>query len=311
MNFQPLMPATRMDLNDMYVKARSMIWFESEIPFTSDIPDFTSMTPEERHFIELILGFFAVSDRIVLSNLVENFIREISIPEAQLFYNVQAFMEDIHSLTYTNHLLTLVKDPARIEQLLNSIEHFPSISKKATWATKWMNRDSPIQQRLVAFAIVEAVYFSASFCSIFWLKTQNKLVKGVGTSNEFISRDENLHADFACLLYKNYFPSIGSETIIQMIQEAVEVESEFVREALPGQGFVGMNANLMLQYVQFVADRLGMNLGLERAIFGSENPFPFMANLSLNGKTNFFEKRVTEYSKVNVSSDSLHGLEDF
>jgi ribonucleotide reductase beta subunit family protein with ferritin-like domain len=311
MNFQPLMPATRMDLNEMYIKARSMIWFESEIQFTSDLPDYSMMTADERHFIELILGFFAVSDRIVLSNLVENFIREVNIPEAQLFYNVQAFMEDIHSLTYTNHLLTLVKDPARIDQLLNSIQNFPSIAKKAAWASKWMNRDAPIQQRLVAFAIVEAVYFSASFCSIFWLKTQNKLVKGVGTSNEFISRDENLHADFACMLYTRYYPSIEKEIIIQMIQEAVDVESEFVREALPGEGFVGMNANLMLQYVQYVADRLGMNLGLERAIFGAENPFPFMANLSLNGKTNFFEKRVTEYSKVNVSSDSLHGLEDF
>ncbi len=308
--FQPLLPPTRRDLLEFYHKARTSVWYEDEIVYTSDIPDYSIMSLKERHFIELILGFFAVSDRIVLSNLVENFIQEIDIPEAKLFYNFQAVCEDIHSLTYTNHLVTLVQDPQRLQQLLNSIEHFHSISKKSEWAMKYMNRDVPLSQRIVAFSIVEAVFFCASFCAIFWLKTQNKLVKGVGTSNEFISRDETLHSDFACVLYRNYYPQIDSDVIRNMLQDAADVEFQFVDELLDSNGFIGMNRNLMKQYVKYVIDRLAIKLGISQ-VYNVENPFPFMANLSLHGKTNFFEKRVTEYSKVNVSSDSLTALDDF
>jgi ribonucleotide reductase beta subunit family protein with ferritin-like domain len=310
MELKPLMPPTRRDLFDLYERARGCLWFETEINYVSDLPDYISMNVYERHFIELILGFFAVSDRLVLSNLIENFIHEIEIPEAKLFYNFQAIVEDIHSMTYTNHLITLVRDPLRIDQLLNSIEHFPSISKKVSWAQKWMDPIKPLEQRLLAFAIVEAVYFCASFCAIFWLKTQNKLVKGVGTSNEYISRDEKLHADFACLLYRNYFPRVSTEIIQEMMYEALEIEMEFVKEILPGDGFIGMNSKLMCEYVRYVSDQLLVQMG-EQKMFHVENPFSFMVNLNLRGKTNFFEKRVTEYAKISSSCDSLEVLDDF
>ncbi len=311
MNIEPLLPPTRMDLFDFYERARGCIWFESEIKYTSDLPDYTRMNTYEKHFIELILGFFAVSDRLVISNLISNFIQEVDIPEAKLFYNFQAVVEDIHSMTYTNHLLTLVRDSTRIDELLHSVEHFESIRKKVQWAQKWMNPSKPIEQRLIAFAIVEAIYFCASFCAIFWLKTQNKLVKGVGTSNEYISRDEKLHADFACALYKNYYPRVETEIIHEILTEAIEIELSFVNEILPGKGFIGMNAGLMSEYVRYVSDQLLINLG-ESKVYHVENPFPFMVNLNLNGKTNFFEKRVTEYSKINTSCDDLlEVLDDF
>jgi ribonucleotide reductase beta subunit family protein with ferritin-like domain len=313
MNIVPLLPPERQELLSFYKRARAAFWVEDEIPYTADIPEWDRMSPEERHFMELVLGFFAVSDRIVLANLVGNFIQEITIPEAQLFYNFQAAVEDIHSLTYTNHLLTLVKDPVRIEQLLNSIEHFPSIRKKSEWATKWMDRSRPVAQRLIAFAVVEAVYFCASFCSIFWFKEQNKLVKGVGYSNEFIARDEGLHAAFACALYKNCFDKVPDETIREIIRDAVEVECEFVDEALPS-AFVGMNADLMKQYVRYVADRLAFQLGCSEPIWGGSNPFVFMERLSLIGKDNFFEKKVSNYGKVtqSISQEELTCmLEDF
>lgn len=310
-SFQALSSTGRNDLLALYHKARSCFWTEDEILYASDIPDYEALKPYERHFIELVLAFFAVSDRIVLSNLVENFIQEIDIPEAKLFYNFQAVIEDIHSMTYTSHLETLVKDTDRQHKLLRSVEHFASIEKKVSWALKWMNRSASLSQRIVAFAIVEAIYFSASFCSIFWLKAQNKFVKGIGTSNEFISRDEALHAEFACTLYRNYFPALESGIIEEMIREAVDVEGDFVDEALPGEGFVGMTSSLMKDYVRFVADKLAKDLGVTDVIFGNANPFPFMSNLSLPGKTNFFEKRVTEYAKVNVSTNSLEDLNDF
>jgi ribonucleotide reductase beta subunit family protein with ferritin-like domain len=297
----------------MYHKARGSMWFEDEIQYTADLPDYESISAEERHFIELILGFFAVSDRIVLANLVENFIREVEIPEAKLFYNFQAAMEDIHSLTYTNHLVTLVKDQRRIGDLMDSVNVFPSVGAKAAWARKWMSRDRPLAERIIAFAVVEAVYFSASFCAIFWFKTRNKFVKGIGVSNEFISRDENLHADFACMLYKNYFPRVSDEVIHEIIRDAVEVEETFVCEILPGTGFVGMTAPLMTQYVHFVADRLAQQLGCSTLLWGAANPFEFMAILGMPGKSNFFEKRVTEYSKVSSASlvDFSVGGDDF
>ena len=309
---EPLLPPDeRSQLYNLYDKARSAFWVDTEILYTADVPDWEKMNAKEKHFIELILGFFAVSDRIVLHNLVENFVREIDFPEAKLFYNFQAVMEDIHSLTYTKHLMTLVKDPERIHQLLHSIEYFPSIALKSEWAMKWMDRSRPIAERLVAFAVVEAVYFSASFCSIFWFKEQNKLKHGVGTSNEFISRDEALHAEFACVLYRTKYPTLPSETITSIITDAVRIEEIFVDEALPGDGFVGMTSDLMKQYIHYVADRLALQLGLSEPIYGVTNPFVFMTNLSLMGKTNFFEKKVTEYSKVNVSSDSLCAMDDF
>ncbi len=312
-SFSPLLPPARQELLSYYKQARASFWVEDEVPYTADVPDWDRMSSQERHFMELVLGFFAVSDRIVLANLIRNFIQEITIPEAQLFYNFQAAVEDIHSLTYTNHLLALVKDPTRIEQLLNAIEHFDSIRKKSEWAEKWMDRSRPIEQRLIAFAVVEAVYFSASFCSIFWFKEQNKLVKGVGYSNEFIARDEGLHAAFACALYKNCFQRVPSETIREMIMDAVDVECEFVDEALPS-GFVGMNADLMKQYVKYVADRLFFQLGCTEPIWGVSNPFVFMERLSLIGKDNFFEKKVSNYGKVtqSISHEELaEALVDF
>jgi ribonucleoside-diphosphate reductase beta chain len=312
-SFTPLTPPIRHDLLGMYHKARGSMWFEDEIQYTADIPDYDSISAEERHFIELILGFFAVSDRIVLANLVDNFIREVEIPEAKLFYNFQAAMEDIHSLTYTNHLVTLVKDPRRIEDLMDSVNVFPSVGAKAAWARKWMSRDRPLPERIIAFAVVEAVYFSASFCAIFWFKSRNKFVKGIGVSNEFISRDENLHSDFACMLYKNYFSHVSDDVIREIIRDAVEVEETFVQEILPGSGFVGMTTGLMIQYVHYVADRLAIQLGCDTPIWGATNPFEFMTILGMPGKSNFFEKRVTEYSKTssNVIVDFGFGLDDF
>jgi ribonucleoside-diphosphate reductase beta chain len=309
----PLLPPARQELLSYYKRARAAFWVEDEIPYSADLSDWERMSYEERHFMELVLGFFAVSDRIVLSNLIGNFIQEITIPEAQLFYNFQAAVEDIHSLTYTNHLLTLVKDPLRIDELLNSIEHFDSIRKKSDWALKWMDRSRPLAQRLIAFAVVEAVYFSASFCSIFWFKEQNKLVKGVGYSNEFIARDEGLHASFACALYRTCFDRVPDEVIREMIRDAVEVESDFVDEALP-RPLVGMNAGLMKQYVRYVADRLLIQLGCADSLFGESNPFAFMERMSLNGKDNFFEKKVSNYGKVTHTmshEDFAAVMEDF
>ncbi len=315
MDLSPLLPQERTDLMDLYRRARSAFWVEDEIPYTSDLSDWSSMSDEERHFMELVLGFFAVSDRVVLANLMENFVKEEKvqmISEAGLFYKFQAVVEDIHSLTYTNHLLTLVKDPIRIDQLLNSVQHFPSIDKKVQWALKWMDPSvRPFEERLIAFAVVEAVYFSASFCSIFWFKEQNKLVKGVGMSNEFISRDEGLHAEFACVLYRNYFArTVSDEVLCEILRDAVEVESEFVDEILPVP-FVGMNADLMKQYVKYVADRLCMQLGRSSPIWGVSNPFSFMEHISLNGKDNFFEKKVSTYAKVTQSMGDLTTLDDF
>ena len=309
--FQPLLPPTRLDLFEFYKKARSCMWYEDEIVYLSDIPDYETINSSERHFIELILGFFAISDRIVLSNLIQNFIQEIDIPEAKLFYNFQAIVEDIHSLTYTNHLITLVKTQDRLNQLIHSVENFPCIQSKTSWALRYMNRDVPIAQRLIAFAIVEGVFFSASFCSIFWFKTQNKFVKGIGVSNEFISRDEALHCDFACYLYKNYFSKVSKDLIIEMLRDAYDVESNFVNDLLSETfNSYGMNRNTMKQYIQYVIDKLSLQL-IDEKIFFVTNPFPFMMNLTLNSKTNFFEKRVTEYSKISISSDSLLALEDF
>lgn len=309
MDLTPLVLSEKRDLFGLLQRARSAFWVEDDILYTADLADWESMSAEEKHFIELILGFFAMSDRLVLKNLVENFLGEVTVPEARMFYNFQAAVEDVHSLTYTNHLLTLVKDPARIEQLLNSIDHFQSIRKKAEWALKWMDKSRPFEQRLIAFAVVEAVYFSASFCSIFWFKEQNKLVKGIGLSNEYISRDEGLHAEFACTFYKNYFQCVPDETIHEILRDAVEVECQFVDEALP-TSFVGMNAELMKRYVKFVANRLALQLGCEHPTWTDVvNPFPFMERMSLNGKDNFFEKRVSTYSKANLTELDLSAEE--
>jgi ribonucleoside-diphosphate reductase beta chain len=309
MDLTPLILSEKRDLFGLLQQARSAFWVEDDILYTADLADWERMTPEERHFIELILGFFAMSDRLVLKNLIENFLSEVTVPEARMFYNFQAAVEDVHSLTYTNHLLTLVKDPVRIEQLLHSIDHFDSVRKKAEWGLKWMDRSRPFEQRLIAFAVVEAVYFSASFCSIFWFKEQNKLVKGIGLSNEYISRDEGLHAEFACTFYKNYFHRVPDEVVHDIIRDAVEVECQFVDEALP-TSFVGMNAELMKRYVKFVANRLALQLGCEHPTWDAiTNPFPFMERMSLNGKDNFFEKRVSTYSKANLSELDLNASE--
>jgi ribonucleoside-diphosphate reductase beta chain len=309
MDLTPLVLSDKRDLFGLLQQARSAFWVEDDILYTADLPDWEGMSADERHFIELILGFFAMSDRLVLKNLIENFLTEVTVPEARMFYNFQAAVEDVHSLTYTNHLLTLVKDPVRIEQLLHSIDHFDSVRKKAEWALKWMDRSRPFEQRLIAFAVVEAVYFSASFCSIFWFKEQNKLVKGIGLSNEYISRDEGLHAEFACTFYRNYFQPVADEVIHEIIRDAVEVECQFVDEALP-TSFVGMNAELMKRYVKFVANRLALQLGCEHPTWTDVvNPFPFMERMSLNGKDNFFEKRVSTYSKANLSELDLNASE--
>lgn len=295
-----LFPISHNDIWAMYKKAEASFWTAEEIDLSPDLIDWeTKLNKDEKHFIKHVLAFFAASDGIVNENLAVNFLQEVQYPEARCFYGFQVMMENIHSETYSLLIDTYIKDPIEKDKLFHAIETVECVKKKAEWALRWINSEN-FAERLVAFAAVEGIFFSGSFCSIFWLKKRG-LMPGLSFSNELISRDEGLHCDFACLIYQNHLVNkLPKETVKQIITDAVSIEKEFVSDALPVK-LIGMNADLMCQYIEFVADRLLVELGNEK-VYNVTNPFDFMELISLEGKTNFFEKRVGEYQKAGVMS---------
>lgn len=284
-----------------YKQAEASFWTAEELDLSQDITDWESkLNDDERHFIKHVLAFFAASDGIVNENLAENFVREVQYPEAKFFYGFQIMMENIHSETYSLLIDTLIKDNKDKDYLFHAIDNMPAVAQKAEWALRWIKNGS-FQHRLIAFAAVEGIFFSGSFCSIFWLKKRG-LMPGLTFSNELISRDEGLHCDFACLLYNKHIENkLDPQVVKEIIEDAVTIEKGFVSDALP-VGLIGMNANLMCQYIEFVADRLMVSLG-QKKIYNAENPFPWMEMISIPGKTNFFEKRVADYQKSGVMTD--------
>jgi ribonucleoside-diphosphate reductase beta chain len=293
-----LLPIKYPKIWDMYKKHEQGFWTAEEIDLYADLKDWERLNDGERHFIKHVLAFFAASDGIVNENLAVNFMSEVQLPEARCFYGFQIMMENIHSEMYSLLIDTYIKDPEEKRFLFNAIETVPCVKKKAEWALRWI-KNGTFAERLVAFAAVEGIFFSGSFCSIFWLKKRG-LMPGLSTSNEFIARDEGLHCDFACLLYGMLENKLTREQVTQIISDAVKCEHEFVTDALP-VSLIGMNAKLMCQYIEFVADRLLVALGYPK-IYNAANPFDFMEMISLEGKTNFFEKRVSEYKKAGVNT---------
>ncbi len=293
-----LFPIKHDDIWAFYKKEEASFWTAEEIDLSADITDWNQkLNDNERHFIKHVLAFFAASDGIVNENLAENFINEVQYTEAKFFYGFQIAMENIHSETYSLLIDTYIKDPKEKDYLFNAIENLPLVRTKADWALRWIENGS-FAERLVAFAAVEGIFFSGSFCSIFWLKKRG-LMPGLAFSNELISRDEGLHCDFACLLYNEHLVhKLPEETVRKIITDAVEIEKEFVSEAIPVK-LIGMNADLMCQYIEFVADRLLLALHCDK-VYKVDNPFPWMDIISLQGKTNFFEKRVGDYQKSGV-----------
>ena len=292
----------------MYKKAEASFWTAEEIDLASDLKDWNNLNKNERHFVSHILAFFAASDGIVNENLAANFATEIQIPEARCFYGFQIAVENIHSETYSLLIDTYVRDNKERAHLLNAIETVPCVQKKADWALQWCERENAsFAERCVAFAAVEGIFFSGSFCAIFWLKKRG-LMPGLCFSNELISRDEGLHCDFACLLYKQLINKLPEERILEIITNAVEIEKEFISDALPVE-LIGMNSGLMRQYIEFCADRLLVALDCSK-YYNTVNPFEWMEMISLQGKTNFFEKRVGEYAKSGVGVDSSEQVFD-
>ena len=296
---------------DMYKKHEASFWTAEEIDLSPDLKDWANLNDGERHFISHVLAFFAASDGIVNENLAVNFMQEVQLPEARCFYGFQIMMENIHSETYSLLIDTYIKDPAEKHRLLNAMETVDCVKKKAEWALRWISNGT-FAERLVAFAAVEGIFFSGSFCSIFWLKKRG-LMPGLSFSNELISRDEGLHCDFACLLYSMLENRLSEEQVKQVITNAVDIEKEFVTDALP-VNLIGMNAKMMRQYIEFCADRLLVALGYTKE-YNAVNPFDFMEAISLQGKTNFFEKRVGEYKKASVGQQKENNVfkidEDF
>lgn len=291
-----LLPIKHSDIWQMYKKHEASFWTAEEIDLYQDLKDWESLTKNEKHFITHVLAFFSASDGIVNENLVTAFMEEVQVPEARCFYGFQIMMENIHSETYALLIDTYVKDPVEKDHLFHAIETVECVKKKAEWALKWISQGSFVE-RLVAFAAVEGIFFSGSFCSIFWLKKRG-LMPGLTFSNELISRDEGLHCEFACLLYSKLKNKLSQERVFEIIGDAVRIEKEFITDALPA-ALIGMNSILMSQYIEFVADRWLNALGYAK-MFNATNPFDFMEMISLQGKTNFFEKRVGEYQKSGV-----------
>lgn len=295
-----LFPIKYPDIWQKYKEAESSIWTMEEIDLGSDMKDWDTLNEGEQHFLKHVLAFFAASDGIVLENVVERFMSEIKIPEARCFYGFQIAIENIHSETYSMLIETYIRDPVEKDRLFNAIDTIDCVKQKAEWALKWIKSGDSFAERLVAFAAVEGIFFSGSFCAIFWMKKRG-LMPGLTFSNELISRDEGLHTDFACLLYERHLvEKLSQARIEEIICEAVKIEKEFVCGALPVR-LIGMNHDLMSQYIEFVADRLLDALGHEK-VYNTKNPFDFMEMISLQGKTNFFEKRVGEYQKAGVNT---------
>ncbi|XP_058208542.1 ribonucleoside-diphosphate reductase small chain A [Rhododendron vialii] len=293
---------------EMYKKAEASFWTAEEVDLSQDVQQWDSLTDSEKHFISHILAFFATSDGIVLENLAARFLNDVQIPEARAFYGFQLAMENIHSEMYSLLLETYIKDTREKHRLFNAIENIPCVAEKAKWALEWIQSATSFAERLVAFACVEGIFFSGSFCAIFWLKKRG-LMPGLTFSNELISRDEGLHCDFACLLYSSLRKQLPWQKVHHIVNEAVEIEIKFVCEALPC-ALIGMNSTLMSQYIKFCADRLLVALRCEKKYI-VENPFDWMEFISLQGKANFFERRVGDYQKASVMSSLQDGGKNF
>jgi ribonucleotide reductase beta subunit family protein with ferritin-like domain len=298
---------------ESYKCQQAAFWTSEEIDFSNDYNDFEKLSDNEKHFIKMVLAFFAASDTIVNINLGERFIKEVQIREAIVTYTYQMMIECVHSEVYSLMIDNIVRNPEEKLKLLNAIEEYPCITKKAQWAQKWIESNAPFAQRLIAFAIVEGIFFSGSFCSIFWMKKKN-LMPGLCDSNELIARDEGMHTDFAILLYSMIINKIDENIVHEMFKDAVNIEREFICESLPCS-LLGMNSELMSEYIKFVADRLLVQLNYNK-IWGVTCPFDFMESMSMEGKTNFFESRPTQYQKasvLNTSTSEKHFLtiEDF
>lgn len=307
-----MFPIKDQDIWKMYKKQEDLFWRAEEIDLSKDMKHWESLTDDERYFISMILAFFAASDGIVLENLGMRFMSEIQLSEARAFYGLQIAMENIHSITYSTLIDTYIKDKEEKMKLFNALNEYPCIKKKGDWAIKWINdKRSNFATRLVAFACVEGIFFSGAFCAIFWLKKRG-LMPGLTFSNELISRDEALHTEFAVLLHNKLERPLKKQRIHEIIRESVEIETEFINEALSCR-LIGMNQMLMQQYIEFVADRLSVQLGGDK-IYESKNPFDWMEIISIEGKTNFFEKRTGEYSlatKVENKDDAFEFGDDF
>ena len=302
-----IFPIKHHDLWEWYKKCEASFWTAEEIDLSEDLNDWKNkLNDDERYFIKHILAFFAASDGIVNENLAENFVNEVQYSEAKFFYGFQIMMENIHSETYSLLIDTYVKDDAEKDKLFNAIETFPAIKKKADWALKWIESDS-FAERLIAFAGVEGIFFSGAFCSIFWLKKRG-LMPGLSFSNELISRDEGVHCDYAVHLHNNHLVNkVPKERITEILTDALNIEKEFITESLPAS-LIGMNSKLMTQYLEFVTDRLLVELNCDK-VYNVTNPFDFMDMISLQGKTNFFEKRVSEYQKAGVLNNDTKSTE--
>ena len=298
------------DIWKMYKKQMDCFWRAEEIDLSKDLTHWESLNGDEKHFISMILAFFAASDGIVLENLASRFMNEVQISEARAFYGFQIMMENVHSETYSLLIESYIKNKEEKTKLFNAITNFPCIKKKSDWAQKWIHDNrSSFSTRLVAFACVEGIFFSGAFCSIYWLKKRG-LMPGLTFSNELISRDEALHTEFAILLYSKLNKKTEKSRVYEIIKEAVEIETEFICEALPCK-LIGMNSEMMIQYIKFVADRLILQIGYKK-IYNVTNPFPWMELISLEGKTNFFERHVSEYSLANKdTSDAFEISDDF
>jgi ribonucleoside-diphosphate reductase beta chain len=299
-----IFPIQHDDMWDMYKKAVSAFWTPEELDLSKDVDDFNTLNDNEKYFIKNILAFFSSSDTIVNINLGERFINDVEVLEAKFFYAFQMAIENIHSETYSLLIDTYFKDPKEKSEALDAINHMPCIKDKADWCFKWIDdKEASFSQRLIAFALVEGVFFSGAFCSIFWLKERG-LMQGLSFSNELISRDEAMHVEFAVLLYSKIENRLEEEKVHEIVKEAVTVEKKFINESIPCS-MLGMNAELMSLYIEFVADRLLTQLNYNK-IWNSANPFPFMERISIESKTNFFESRVSQYSKANVGSKQDH-----
>jgi ribonucleotide reductase beta subunit family protein with ferritin-like domain len=304
-----MFPIKDQDIWNMYKKAEDCFWRVEEVDLSKDLPDWYKLDDNERYFISMILAFFAASDGIVLENLGLRFMTDVQLAEAKAFYGFQIAMENIHSIMYSQLIETYIKNPKEKDILFNALNNFPCIKKKADWALKWINdENSKFITRLVAFACVEGIFFSGAFCAIYWLKKRG-LLPGLTFSNELISRDEALHTEFAILLYHKLDTKLKKDEITEIIKEAVDIEKEFICEALPCN-LIGMNNKLMSQYIEFVSDRLLVQLGVNK-IYNSSNPFDFMEMISIEGKTNFFERRVGEYALATKDSINVDQIFDF
>lgn len=301
-----IFPIQYNDIWQMYKKAEASFWNVEEVDLSKDMSDWAKLNDNERYFISHVLAFFAASDGIVNENIVERFLQEVQVPEARCFYGFQVAMENVHSEMYSILIDTYIREQSQRDYLFNAIETMPAVKKKADWALSWIASESAtFGDRIIAFAAVEGIFFSGSFASIFWLKKRG-LMPGLTFSNEMISRDEGLHCDFAVLMFKYLIQKPTKERILEIITDAVKIEQEFLTEALP-VNLLGMNCDLMSQYIEFVADRLLSELGIGK-IYKTKNPFPFMEMISLDGKTNFFERKVGEYQKWGVTTNRLENI---